>query len=411
MPADLLMPTLTMIKQCSRGHHMIHTIMLRSCRVHWRASHLLPACISSPTLTPSISATFQPHLSFPVVSYGPRISQFYHSTTVTSATQPTSPAELSINSNIAQSVIEMTGQSGRLYIVEEVLQQRKIPRRYVYLAKAGSEKFILKKVSDSFYADHEGLFRPLRGCPNLRIACDTIPEQFVLVYRYFSDHLLGLAQTDLPTQVTKRILKDALRGLAVLHDHDIVHTDIKPNNILIDRKQTDSTVVEQVQLADLEDSAHVPPGCDIVGKQAGNWMWRSPEAHASGPVNKPSDIFSFGVVCIYAVHKRIIFAVSEEELGDGEEILAHVLERQISYFADEEGLDALYKHLGSDNPWVHVFDILRGGFGKDNPRRPVSLWKDVDPELRNLVGGLTNFDPAKRLTAREALEHPWFKDV
>ncbi len=72
--------------------------------------------------------------------------------------------------------------------------------------------------------------------------------------------------------------------------------DIKPNNILIDRKQTDGTVVEQVQLADLEDSAHVPPDCDIVGKQAGNWMWRSPEAHASGPVNKPSDMFSFGVV-------------------------------------------------------------------------------------------------------------------
>ncbi|KAI8944636.1 kinase-like protein [Xylaria longipes] len=405
------MSTLTITTQCSRGHHTIHTIMLRSCRGHWRASRLLPSCISSPTPTSFISTAFQPRLSFPAVSYGPRTSQFYHSTAVTSATQPTSPAKLSSDSNMAQPVIEMTSQSGRTYIVEEVLQQREIPPRFVYLAKAGSEKFILKKVSDSFYADHEDLFRPLRGCPNLRVACDTIPEQSTLVYRYFSDHLLSLAQTDLPIQVTKRILKDALRGLAVLHDHDIVHTDIKPNNILIDRKQTDGTVIEQVQLADLEDSAHVPPNCDIVGKQAGNWMWRSPEAHASGPVNKPSDMFSFGVVCIYAVHKRIIFAVSEEELGGGEEILAHVLERQISYFADEEGLDALYKHLGDDNPWVQVLDILRGGFSKDNPRRPVSLWKDVDPELRSLVGGLTNFDPAKRLTAREALEHPWFKDV
>lgn len=54
--------------------------------------------------------------------------------------------------------------------------------------------------------------------------------------------------------------------------------------------------IDQVQLADLEDSAYVPPNCDIVGKQAGNWMWRSPEAHASGPVNKPSDMLSFGIV-------------------------------------------------------------------------------------------------------------------
>lgn len=34
----------------------------------------------------------------------------------------------------------------------------------------------------------------------------------------------------------------------------------------------------------------------MVGKQAGNWMWRSPEAHARGPVNKPSDVFSFALV-------------------------------------------------------------------------------------------------------------------
>ena len=55
-------------------------------------------------------------------------------------------------------------------------------------------------------------------------------------------------------------------------------------------------VIEQVQLTDIEDAAYVPPGYDIVGKQVGNWMWRSPEAHAYGRLNKPSDMFSFGVV-------------------------------------------------------------------------------------------------------------------
>lgn len=34
----------------------------------------------------------------------------------------------------------------------------------------------------------------------------------------------------------------------------------------------------------------------MIGKQAGSEMWGSPEAHASGPVNKPSDIFSFALV-------------------------------------------------------------------------------------------------------------------
>lgn len=110
------------------------------------------------------------------------------------------------------------------------------------------------------------------------------------------------------------------------------------------------------------------------------------------------------------MHKRVIFAVGEDELGEGEDVLAHVLERQISYFADEKGLGGLLKHLG-DSPWVQIFGVIRDGFNKDNPRRPISLWKDVDADLRHLVGGLTNFDPSKRLTVHEALEHQWFKDV
>lgn len=46
----------------------------------------------------------------------------------------------------------------------------------------------------------------------------------MFVFEYFTGHLLRLAQNDLPLQVTKRILKDALRGLAELHNRDIVHT-------------------------------------------------------------------------------------------------------------------------------------------------------------------------------------------
>ena len=113
---------------------------------------------------------------------------------------------------------------------------------------------------------------------------------------------------------------------------------------------------------------------------------------------------------IYAVHKRVIFAIGEHELEEGLEPLAIVLERQISYFADENGLDMLFNHLG-DTPWCQVLKILKSGFNKTNPRRPFSLWKNVDADFKDLIGGLTNFDPAKRLTAHEALAHRWFGDV
>lgn len=108
--------------------------------------------------------------------------------------------------------------------------------------------------------------------------------------------------------------------------------------------------------------------------------------------------------------KRVIFAVGDDELGPREDMRKLVLERQISYFADEEGLDALLDYL-DDNPRVQVFCIIRDGFGKEKPRRPVRRWKDVDADLRDSVAGLTNFEPAERLTAHEALEHRWFDGV
>lgn len=110
--------------------------------------------------------------------------------------------------------------------------------------------------------------------------------------------VLSFAQRDVPLPVVKRILRDSLRGIAALHEKGIVHTDIKANNILVDWDTTDgnATTVRQVLIADIEDAAYVPDHSTIVGRQVGNWIRRCPEAHASGQVHKPSDIFSFGLV-------------------------------------------------------------------------------------------------------------------
>lgn len=73
--------------------------------------------------------------------------------------------------------------------------------------------------------------------------------------------------------------------------------DIKANNILVNYTNGDKSIdITSVRLADFEDAAYVPPGSDIVGSQVGNQFWRSPEAHAQGPVNSPSDMFSYGIV-------------------------------------------------------------------------------------------------------------------
>jgi serine/threonine protein kinase len=75
--------------------------------------------------------------------------------------------------------------------------------------------------------------------------------------------------------------------------------DVKPDNILVDgHHDAPEFVVENVQLIDLENAAHLPDGRCIKGMLAGNANWRSPEAHLKGELNKPADIFSFGIVVI-----------------------------------------------------------------------------------------------------------------
>lgn len=193
------------------------------------------------------------------------------------------------------------------------------------------------------------------------------------------------------------------------------------------------TTVGQVQVTDLENAAHLPKGRCIKGMLAGNDNWRSPEAHFKGELNKPTDMFSFGIMvsaspllrnrhangflqCIYALLGRVI-------LGADDDLQNHVaqvalpylvrLQRQVSYFGDQEGVEGLLKHIGDDDVNCQVLQMLWEYRHEENiPYKPFSEWADVtDGVFKDLIRGLTNLDPAKRITARQALEHPWFTDV
>lgn len=104
-----------------------------------------------------------------------------------------------------------------------------------------------------------------------------------------------------------------------LHKRPDLLQDVKANNIMIDWDDTNGEIaVERIELADLEGSAYVPPGSVIEGGQVGNQLWRSPEAHAKGPVNTYSDMFSFGIVVRY--HPLMLYCTPAE----GKHILVHI---------------------------------------------------------------------------------------
>lgn len=106
----------------------------------------------------------------------------------------------------------------------------------------------------------------------------------------------------------------------------------------------------------------------------------------------------------------MIFRVSSDELNSGD-AWRHILRRHISYFGDETGFKGLLQHVGEDDPVFQCLIDLAADFGADRRRKPFALWHYVDAELRDLITKMPNLDPARRITAREALEHPWFQQA
>ena len=106
----------------------------------------------------------------------------------------------------------------------------------------------------------------------------------------------------------------------------------------------------------------------------------------------------------------MVFCATDEELA-AEDSWKHVLKRHISYFADEDGLNGILQWIGQDNPFFKRIIELAGSFEKEGKnRQPFGQWHYVDPEFRDLIGKMTNLDPKRRITAREALAHPWFEE-
>lgn len=101
-----------------------------------------------------------------------------------------------------------------------------------------------------------------------------------------------------------------------------------------------------------------------------------------------------------------------EELGEGEIPLAHVFDRQFSFFAEDvEAVNAFYKHLGGGSPYIEACEAVLTGINEENPPKPIALWRGIDEDLRDLLVGLTKLVPERRVTAREALGYRWFGDV
>ncbi|KAK2756246.1 hypothetical protein FQN54_005654, partial [Arachnomyces sp. PD_36] len=276
---------------------------------------------------------------------------------------------------------------------------------------AEGKKYILKNMIPGEFEYQLDLQKQLSSCPNVRAVIDTIQGDEMFIYPFLTGDLLHLSKK-LSSKDKINVLRCALRGLADIHERDILHNDIKPDNIMVDYDESASSQmkINSVRVADLDDTVIVPPGKWLRGPLCGNAIWRSPESWCRSRQNQASDIFSFGIVMIYVMVDEMVFRVSNSQL-EAEDSWRYILRRHISYFADEDGLNGLLEHIGTENPYYERLVALVGSFKPGDQRQPFESWDYVEPDLKELVGKMTSLDPRRRITAKEALRHRWFSQV
>ncbi|KAJ2990078.1 hypothetical protein NUW58_g3140 [Xylaria curta] len=314
----------------------------------------------------------------------------------------------------------VVGQSGRVYVEGEVLQRHRSDHKLsVFKAESGNESFVLKRVPRPFYNLSLRLATEFAGSRRLRMHVDCNQEEGILVYRYFRSTLLALIRDDpeFPPAERKKILRRVGEAIQELHGKDWIHIDIKPDNILVNwaSDKEGNQIVTDVALGDFDIAFKSEGGKPRNTPYAiGNVMWRSPEGQTGTGVTKASDIYSFGLVCIYTFGGGELLLLDEyQELAKhGISPEQEILTRHFSYFGPVS--KGLLKQVNNE-VWCNA---LKGASKmaeeavKDEPERRFERWGvELGPEAQSMMSGMTNPDPTARTTIERVLTHQWWQEA
>lgn len=178
-----------------------------------------------------------------------------------------------------------------------------------------------------------------------------------------------------------------LRALKYIHSGNVLHRDLKPSNILLngncDLKVCDFGLARNGPEEDGKLTAYV----------ATRW-YRAPELMLSfGTYTQAVDIWSVGCILGEILRRAPLFP--------GKDVI-----HQLHLITEVTGTPSRsdLASIDGERGWKYVQTHLMN-------RRPKSmdeLFPQAQPQLRDLLGKMLVFDPRKRITVDEALQHPYF---
>lgn len=272
------------------------------------------------------------------------------------------------------------------------------------LNKKTNEICALKKIFDAFQnsTDAQRTFREilflleLKGHPNIVELINVMKADndadIYLVFEYVESDLHAVIRHNILEDVHKRyIIYQILKAMCYMHSGDLLHRDLKPSNILLNSEC-------HVKVADfgLARSCSFPTenANPVLTDYVATRWYRAPEILLGATrYTKAVDMWSVG--CILG------------ELLGGKPIFPGTSTMdQLDRIINVTGRPSHHDIVAIQSPFAAtMLDSLPAIDSTDLS----ALYPDSPPDALDLLRSLLNFNPNKRITAGDALSHPYVK--
>ena len=255
-----------------------------------------------------------------------------------------------------------SGSFGKVYLARNKYTKEKVAMKEI----KKSNKDLL---SDGEIKDEIEILKSLDHPDIVRIIESyNTKDSYVLVTEYCEGgELYDQVRNQLTETQIAVIFKQLLSGLAYLHSYNIVHRDLKLENILIQEIEKSKTTGEDLFNIKIIDfgTARIFNSKKKPQSIVGSSYYIAPEV-LNQRYGKECDLWSVGVILYMFIVGHAPFDGTDDEEITG--------------------------------------NIQKGVYRKDDRR-----WKKASKEVKDLIQKLLIYSPKKRLTALQALKHPWFK--
>ncbi|XP_057293447.1 cyclin-dependent kinase 2-like [Hydractinia symbiolongicarpus] len=229
--------------------------------------------------------------------------------------------------------------------------------------------------------------------PNIVHLLDVIQSQtrLFLVFEYLNQDLKKYMDTappsGIPLNLVKSYLYQLLSGIAFCHSHRVLHRDLKPQNLLIDTEGN-------IKLADFGLARAFGLPVRSYTHEVVTLWYRAPEILLGCKMYSTAvDVWSIGCIFVEMITKKPLFP------GDSE----------------IDQLFKVFRVLGTPNEtlWPGVTDLKE--FKSDFPKWKTQSFSSIVPSLDadgiDLLEKMLTYQPSRRISAKNAMSHPYFHDV